>query len=256
MITSTRNPRIQWVRKLQTKPSYRGAEGVFVVEGVRLVEEALNTNWVCSHIFHTDVLSDRGKELLAANTSPETVVELVSLEVMRSMSDTKSPQGILAVVKKQALPLPGQLDFLLILDQLRDPGNLGTIIRTAAAAGVEAIFMTPGSVDAFSPKVLRAGMGAQFRVPILSKGWKEISTSIADSELRVHLATPENGVPYYEMDFRQPLALIIGGEAEGAVQDAYQVADTQVCIPMPGGVESLNASVAAGILLFEIVRQR
>jgi TrmH family RNA methyltransferase len=146
------------------------------------------------------------------------------------------------------------LSFVFVPDQLRDPGNLGTMLRTAAAAGVQAVFCPPETADAFSPKVLRAGMGAQFRLPVHTLDWDAITSHLA--LLKVILADMEQGLPYTQADLRPPLALIVGGEAEGASAQAHRLASGFVHIPMPGGVESLNAAVAAGILLFEVVRQR
>jgi len=256
MITSTKNPRIQWVRRLQSKPKERQADSVFVIEGVRLVEEAQDAKWVVRNIFYTETLSDRGKILVKIFQESDTKIEAVSSNVMQAISDTKNPQGILGVVEMRSLTLPEQTDYLLVLDQVRDPGNLGTILRTAAAAGVQAVFLPPGTADAFSPKVLRAGMGAHFRLPLFSTSWNEIRTLINSANLHAYLATSEDGIYYYDSDFQRPLVLIIGGEAEGASQTAIEGADSQVKIPMPGGGDSLNASVAAGILLFEIARQR
>jgi TrmH family RNA methyltransferase len=256
MITSTKNPNIQWVRRLQSKSKVRQAEQVIVIEGVRLLEEAQDSNWVIRSIYYADTLSDRGMNLVNTFRDSETRLDTVSSNVMQAISDTKNPQGILAVIEMRSIPVPDQPDLLLILDGVRDPGNLGTIIRTAAAAGVQAVYLTPGTVDAFSPKVLRAGMGAHFRLPIHSASWIDICSQIKGANLHAYLAISESGEFYYDSDFQRALVLIIGGEAEGASKTAIQVSDSQVQIPMPGGGESLNASVAAGILLFEIAHQR
>ena len=256
MITSTKNPRIQWVRRLQSKSKERQAEQVIVIEGVRLLEEAQESNWVIRSIFYTETLSDRGMNLVNAYKDSETRLEIASSNVIQAISDTKNPQGILAVIEVQSIPVPDQLDFLLILDGVRDPGNLGTIIRTAAAAGVQAVYLTPGTVDAFSPKVVRAGMGAHFRLPIHCASWIDICSRIKSTNLHAFLATSKSGDSYYDADFQRALVLIIGGESEGASKTAIQVSDSQLQIPMRGGGESLNASVAAGILLFEIAHQR
>jgi TrmH family RNA methyltransferase len=256
MITSTQNPRIQWVRRLQSKSKTRQADNVFIIEGVRLIEEAQSANWGLRYIFFTETLGDRGKKLVDTFLGSETKLELVSANVMQAISDTKNPQGILAVVAMKSLPVPDQLDFVLILDRLRDPGNMGAILRTAAAAKVQAVLLTTGSVDVYSPKVLRAGMGAQFRMPIQNKEWIEIKTQINNANLHTFLATSDGKVTYHEAEFQRPLALIIGGEADGVSDKIFQSADSRVMIPMPGGGDSLNAAVAAGILLFEIARQR
>jgi TrmH family RNA methyltransferase len=256
MITSTKNPIIQWARRLQSKSKDRHADNAFVIEGVRLIEEILDANWGARYIFYTESLSDRGVNLVKAFGGANTQIEAVSSNVMQAISDTKNPQGILAVIEMRSLPSPEEIDYLLVLDQVRDPGNLGTILRTAAAAGVQAVYLPPGTVDAFSPKVLRAGMGAHFRLPIIKASWNDISKLKNSANLHAYLATSEDGNYYYDSDFQRPLVLIIGGEAEGTGQIANKLSDSKVRIPMPGGGDSLNASVAAGILLFEISRQK
>ena len=160
---------------------------------------------------------------------------------------------ILAVVEMGELPLPNHPTFILIPDQIRDPGNLGTLLRTAAAAGVQGVFLPPETADAFAPKVIRSGMGAHFRVPIHSMKWEDIHERIQD--LQVYLADM-HGQSCWETDLRQPLALIVGGEAEGASDEARKLATQKISIPMSGDIESLNAGVAGSVLMFEVVRQR
>jgi TrmH family RNA methyltransferase len=175
---------------------------------------------------------------------------------MQAVSDTQTPQGVLAVIDLRKVDLPEKLDFILIPDGVSDPGNLGAMLRTAAAAGVQAVFLPPGAADPFAPKVLRAGMGAQFHLPIFSFSWAEIKRQVHQAALRVFLAEADGNLVYTQSDFRQPLALIVGGEAAGASAPAQAMAHHRVCIPMPGGGESLNAAIAAAILSFEVVRQR
>jgi TrmH family RNA methyltransferase len=160
------------------------------------------------------------------------------------------------VLELTELAIPERLDFLILLDGLRDPGNLGTILRCASAAGAQAVGITPGSVDAFSPKVLRAGMGAHFHLPVLELDWEMITQLVRQHHLQLFLAAAGQGKPFYEQDLTQPLALVIGGEAAGASQQAYRLAHTPLHIPMPGQAESLNAASAAAVLIFEVVRQR
>ena len=256
MISSTKNPKVQWIRRLQGKGKERQAEGVIVLEGVRLLEEAVNSSWEVKYLVYTEELSNRGRVLVDEFIKIGVQAELVSSNVMRAVSDTKNPQGILAVVKMQTLPVPEQLDYVLILDQIREPGNLGAILRSAMAAGVQIVNLTPGTVDPYSPKVLRAGTGSQLKLPVMVKTWDRIEDLVKRSNLTVYLADVGKGEVFHQCDFTQPLALIIGGEAEGASETAYKVADSLIHIPMPGGGESLNAAVSAGILLFEIARQR
>lgn len=254
MITSVQNPRIKWVRSLQSNGRLRKAEAAFVVEGVRLVEEALSGGWEARLVLYTEELGPRGRQVLEGYTAGGVQVEQVSPQVMRQASDTDTPQGLLAVLEQRQLPLPEPLDFVLIPDALRDPGNLGSMLRSARAAGAQAVLLPPGSVDPYSPKVLRGGMGAHFRLPVLSLAWEEIAAAL--QPLTAYLAAAEGEGPYWEMDFRLPLALVVGGEAEGAGPQARRLANRCVCIPMPGGGESLNAAAAAAVLLYEVVRQR
>jgi TrmH family RNA methyltransferase len=143
---------------------------------------------------------------------------------------------------------------VLIPDQIRDPGNLGTLLRTAAAAGVQAVFIPPETTDPFAPKVVRAGMGAHFRLPILSLSWDQLQVQV--DGMSVYLSDAEGEKPCWEVDFTRPTALVIGGEADGASVEVRQLAAEMIRIPMPGHMESLNAGVAGAVLLYEVIRQR
>lgn len=256
MITSSHNPKIQWVRGLQARPRERREAGAFVVEGVRLAEEALAAGWEAHLVLHTADLGERGMAVVSAFAARGAPVEEVTPEVMRQASDTPAPQGILVVLSLRSLPLPEAASLVFIPDGVRDPGNLGTMLRTAAAAGVDAVLLPSGSVDPFSPKVVRAAMGAHFRLPVHTLEWDALREEVMRLGLHVYLAAAGEGTAYTRADFRRPLALIIGGEAEGAGSQGKDLAVERVHIPMPGGSESLNAAVAAALLLFEVVRQR
>ena len=253
VITSSQNPKIKLVRALLGRAKERREAGAFVVEGVRLVEEAERGGWKFRFALYDESLNDRGKLIIEGLTVRSIEVDEVSQSVMKSLSETETPQGILAVLELNQLPITNSPDFLLIPDQVRDPGNLGTLLRTGAAAGVQAVLLPPETTDAFAPKVVRSGMGAHFRLPIHSMTWEEIRRKTRD--LQVYLADMD-GKSYWETDLRQPLALIIGGEAEGASEAARNLATQRVSIPMAGHVESLNASVAGSVLMFEVLRQR
>ena len=258
MINSIHNPQIQWIHELQARSSRRREAGAFVVEGVRLVEEALLSGWEAECVLCSPDVSPRGRQLVDEYTKRGCKIIEVDARVMKFASQTETPQGLLAVLKQQKLPLRTELDFALLLDNLRDPGNLGTILRTAAAAGVQGVILPPGMVDVWSPKVVRAAMGAHFRLPIHTLSWDEFrkTTDHQGKKLTVYLAEMETGMPYTQVDFRHPTAILVGGEAEGIGAQARQLVDETIHIPMPGRVESLNAAVAAGIILFEVVRQR
>ena len=253
MITSTHNPKIQLVRGLLGHTKERRANQAFVAEGIRLVEEALSAGWPFRFVLAGESLSERGSTLVTALQTQGVDVEAVADNLMQSVSETDTSQGLLAVLETASLPIPQNLSFVLILDQIRDPGNLGTLLRTAAAAGVQAVLLPPETTDAFAPKVVRAGMGAHFRMPIHALNWDEIQ--LRTNGLRILVADME-GTACWETNLGAPLALIVGGEAEGASQVARELASGQVCIPMPGRSESLNAAAAGAVLMFEVVRQR
>ncbi len=256
MITSSHNPKAQLARALLGRPKERREANAFVAEGVRLVEEALAADWPFRFLLYADGLSEKGKLLVASIQSHGIGTEMVSESVLNAISETETSQGILAVLELTPIPYPLSPNFILIPDSIRDPGNLGTLLRTAAAAGVQAVFLPPETTDAFAPKVVRAGMGAHFRLSIHTLSWDEIRRIAESLNLTLYLAAAEGELTYWEADFRRPLALIVGGEAEGASQAARKLANRRIRIPMPGGAESLNAASAGAILMFEIVRQR
>jgi TrmH family RNA methyltransferase len=255
MITSSQNPKLKLVRALQGRSKERREEGAFLVEGVRLVEEALSADWPVRYVLYSSGVSERGEALLEKMRVTGVDVDEVSGDLLQGVSETETSQGILAVLELKALPLPDFSNFILIPDQVRDPGNLGTLIRTAAAAGVQAVLLPTETADAFAPKVVRAGMGAHFWLSIQAMDWDGIEQTCMQSGLQVFLADMY-GQSCWKMDFSVPLALIVGGEAEGASQQARELANVIVSIPMPGEAESLNAGVAGAVLMFEVVRQR
>ena len=174
VITSGQNSKLKLARVLLGRARERREVGAFVAEGVRLVEEAVHANWSFKFVLYSDELSERGERLRKKIEEREIEIEKVESGLLQSLSETETSQGILAVLELAQLPIPDLLNFILIPDQIRDPGNLGTLIRSAAAAGVQAVLIPPETTDAFAPKVIRAGMGAHFRLPIRSMTWEEI----------------------------------------------------------------------------------
>ena len=259
MITSINNPKIRLVRGLLTKKSERNKNRQFAIEGVRLCEEALSARWRPDLVLFSAGLSDRGKHLITEFEQLGVEIELVSDNLFKSLSDTETPQGILGVCPQQKIPFPKSPHFVLICDGIRDPGNMGTILRSAAAAGTQAVITTPGTTDPFAPKVVRAGMGAHFHIPILNLTWEEI-TSLTNSDpvhpINLFVAESNGGTPYWQQPLTGPVGLIIGGEANGPSQQAFKAASGKIFIPMEPTIESLNAAIAASILLFEVARQR
>ncbi len=254
MITSAANPKIKLVRALQTKRGRREAEQAFVVEGVRLVEEAARAGVAARLVLHAAGLDARSQAALEQLARLGGEVETVAAEVLAQASDTQAPQGLLAVLPWPVLGLPSPLSFALVLDRLGDPGNLGTVLRAAEAAGAQAVFLAPGTVDVYNPKVVRAAMGAHFHLPIVAAGWEALERALAG--LALWRAEAHAGLAYDRVDWRRPSALLLGSEAAGPGDAARRLAPNCVHIPMAGQAESLNAAVAAAVLMFEVARQR
>jgi TrmH family RNA methyltransferase len=251
MITSLSNSKIKLVRSLARRKE-RYAEKQFVVEGVRLVEEAANANIMPAFVLHVSSADDDSRAHALLELFRVTIdVLAVSDSVMKEISNTETPQGILAVVPFIDLPLPAQPQFVLILDAVRDPGNVGTIMRSARAAGVDEILFAPGTADPYNDKIVRAAMGAHFAVPFrVASRWEEIQGATRNIS-RIYLADTRGEVDYTRGDWSRPVALIVGGEADGASEAAKKIATARVNIPMRGGAESLNAAMAATVLIFQ-----
>jgi TrmH family RNA methyltransferase len=255
VITSTANSRVKYARSLYRRP-VRHREKRFVVEGVRLVEEMVKTGQEPVFFFYTeDAAKDpRARSLIDGMLSSDVETALVSQEVMGAMSDTRTPQGILAIAGFPEWGAAGS-DLVLVLDRVRDPGNLGTILRTAQAAGVGLVITLRGTVDVFSPKVVRGAMGAHFRLAIAwDCHWEDVRRTAQRGQ--VLLATPRGGQAYYDLDWTGPTTVVVGGEARGAGREAHEWATGLVSVPMADAVESLNVAVASSVILFEAARQR
>jgi len=253
MISSTQNERIKYIRSLDRR-RVRRREGRFVVEGTRLVDELVRVGLNPAFVLYTPAwaASPAGQRLLPPLSRAEEGSWAVSEAVLAACASTETPQGVLAVAPfVQRPPQPG---LVLILDQLRDPGNLGAILRSAEAAAVGRVILAPGTVDPYNPKVVRGAMGAHFRLAVSNLDWPAIAGQVTGRQ--VWLAEARGQVAYHDVDWTQPAALIVGGEAAGAGEQAASLATGRVSIPMAGQVESLNAAMAATVILFEAARQR
>jgi TrmH family RNA methyltransferase len=254
MITSRQNPKIKQIRKLNSGSKHRAQAGIFAVEGIRILEEVQGSGIKPEWVIYTEDLDQRGEQLLEDYQAQQIPCEPVTPEVLKAASDTKTPQGMLAIFPLISLPLPSSPSLLVILDSLRDPGNLGTIMRTSLAAGADGLLLSPGSVDPFSPKVVRAAMGAHFKLPVCIASWSKITALTRD--LTLLLADMTQGASLWETDLTGPVGIMLGSEAHGPSDEARKLANQLIHIPMSSSIESLNASVAGAVLLFEINRQR
>ncbi|MGV8025575.1 MAG: TrmH family RNA methyltransferase [Anaerolineaceae bacterium] len=251
MLTSIQNPKIQWVRSLLMQKKERYQEKAFVCEGIRLAEEAIHHQQHPLLALFSSSISERGKALLSSCTCEKLEVATALLD---RISDTETSQGLLLVIPFPELSIPKKPDFCMLLDEIQDPGNFGTILRAAVAFGLQCIFYTPGSVDPYSPKVVRSAMGAHFQIPIQSANVQKIIELSQNTHL--FLAEAQNGISCWDADLKQPLLIVIGSEAFGASQAIRQIPHQSLLIPMPGTMESLNAAMSANILLYEVARQR
>lgn len=252
MITSPGNAKVKLLNALRDRKGRR-EHNLFLVEGIRLVEEAVRSGCLPRFaIFDPALLQDeRARRLVQAIPSERR--ESARPFVVERASDTTSPQGIVAAVEiPRSRPATG--NPLLLLDGLRDPGNLGTILRTAEAAGVETVIIGPQTVDPFIPKAVRAGMGAHFRLNLIVAMDREDSARLTDGTRRT-AAIPRGGTAFDALDWTKPRTLLLGGEATGG-RLAEAIADDFVTIPMANEVESINVASAAAVLLFEAARQR
>ena len=258
MITSTSNARVKELVQLQKKSKVRNEQGVFLVEGVKMYQEIPQEQLV--KVYVSETFADKQKEEIN-RLKDRRKLEYLSDHVFQYVSDTKTPQGILCVVRQSTYCLEDILEaedaHLLVLDNLQDPGNLGTILRTAEGAGVTGIIISKESVDIYNPKTIRSTMGSIYRVPfvyvddllaLLDKFQKKKVTTYA-----AHLKGKNT---YDKENYQSGTAVLIGNEGNGLRDEVAEKADVWVQIPMQGKVESLNAAIAASILMFEVYRQR
>ena len=251
-ISSTRNKRVRYVKSLQAKARLRRGEGKLALEGDRLIADALTSGGRPTLALYAPENADY--HVIARLQDYECDLLPVSAEVLAFASDTQQPAGIVAVFAIPKPPIPRPATRALILDAVREPGNLGAILRSAAAAGVELAILAPGCVDPYNPKVLRAGMGAHFRMPVVEASWPEISNFCQD--LTIYAASADSATDYSAVDWRREWALILGNEARGLSSKALRAAQAVIAIPMAGAAESLNVASAAAVILFEARRQR
>ncbi|WP_449355781.1 TrmH family RNA methyltransferase [Virgibacillus natechei] len=244
MITSVKNNKIKAWRKLH-KRKERIDAGIFLIEGLHLVEEAWKSNWTIDEIIAMD-------EIELPDWIREVPVEFVSDHVFQHISQTKTPQGIAAIVKMNN-PVKAGGNHVLLIDAVQDPGNLGTMIRTADASGFDGIVLGNETVDLYNDKVIRATQGSLFHIPIFQANLKQEIMELKQDGFHIWAtALSENAKAYNEMTKHDKIALMVGNEGSGLQTELLQLADAIVTIPIYGKAESLNVSVAAGILMYHV----
>lgn len=256
MITSRDNPKAKWMRSLLDARDRR-REGCFLAEGVILVAEALRAGIEPRLVFYDGAAlqtSERGRRLLEdlAGRHAQEVIE----QVLASVCDTVTPQGVVAALPIPHAPVSLPPDGLVVvLDGLHDPGNVGAILRSADAAGCAAVIAMAGTADLYAPKVARAAMGAHLHLVLVPDvSWAVLCDVLGGR--KIYVAEADGELVYDSVNWTEPAALVIGNETGGARPEAQRCATGRVSIPMPGRAESLNAGVAASIIIFEAVRQQ
>lgn len=260
MITSTSNAKVKRLVNLRKKRRARDEEGVFLVEGIRMFREVPVD--LLREIYVSETFYKKEKETVEQVLSGGRIrPELVSDTVFSYISDTKTPQGILCVVRQMDYELEeiikGENLHLLVLDNLQDPGNLGTIVRTSEGAGVNGIIMSAGCVDIYNPKTIRSTMGSIYRVPFYyAEDLERAVEEMKRKGIHTYAAHLLGKKDYDQEDYRTSCAFFIGNEGNGLREEIANAAQTYIKIPMSGQVESLNAAIAASVLMFEVRRQR
>lgn len=258
IISSKDNEFIKHVKKLKDK-KYRNINNEFIVEGVKIVKEAIEEKVnikqivICDNCQNSDIIP---KELMYEIAKYECVY--VTDKIFTSISDVSNHQGILAIIEKNSerIEIDYSQDIIVALDDIQDPGNLGTILRTVDSIGLNQILVSKGTADSYNPKVIRSTMGAIFRVNViecddLEKTLKEVK----EHEFELIITSLQTNNSIYDVDYNKKI-VVIGNEANGVKKEIQNIADVKVKIPMIGKTESLNASVATGIVLYEYVRQK
>lgn len=253
-IESKDNSLFKETKKLKEKRN-RSKEGKYIIEGFRLVQEAFKANMEIEYLIISEGSEDKLNEYLNEYINEEKIY-IMKKNLFNMLTSTETPQGAIAVVKNKELPKDIEGEFFLLCDKVQDPGNLGTIIRTAHAAGVDGIILTKGTVDIYNDKSIRSTMGSLFYVPIIQddeelsfvrklkgEGFSLVATSLQESK------------DFFESDLKGKIILSVGNEGNGISEEVFSLADKKVKIPMPGGAESLNVAIATSIILFEKVRQ-
>ena len=259
MITSTANEQIKNLIQLQNKAKARRQQGLFVTEGIRMCREVPADCLMKTYISESFYQKEENRRYL--ETLPKEKREVVADHVLEKAADTQTPQGILSVVKQKEYKaeqvLAGDAPLLLLLEDIQDPGNLGTIFRTAEGAGVTGILMNSGTVDIYNPKTIRSTMGSLYRMPFLKvENFDEVLKELKTRNIRTYAAHLKGTLEYTDADYTGGSAFMIGNEGNGLSKELADQADAYIKISMSGQLESLNAAVAAAILMFEARRQR
>lgn len=255
-IQSKDNSLIKDIKKLKDK-KYRIESNRFLIEGFRFVGEALESDFVVSLVFVSENAVDRWQSFsMQDKVQKNTKVYFVTDQILKIISSTDTPQGIVAVVNNKNIEVENKQGFYILVDKVQDPGNMGTIIRTAHAAGALGVIITKGTVDIYNEKTLRSTMGSIFHIPIIHDIDLKSVKNLKSRGFRLVVSSLDTDKNFYDIDLNDRVIIAVGNEGSGISSELMDISDVKIKIPMPGGAESLNVSVAASIMMFEAVRQK
>jgi TrmH family RNA methyltransferase len=255
-IQSKDNSILKEVKRLHKK-KFRNETGRFLVEGFRFVEEALISSFNVPYIFVSEGVKDKYIDFnIEKVLQKNSVVYFVKDNIFKDLCETVTPQGILAVVENKKVELEDKEGFYVLIDKLQDPGNVGTIIRTAHASGALGIITTKGTVDVYNDKTLRSTMGSIFNIPVIEDDDLELMRGLKSMGFKLIVSSLDTDNNFYDIDLIGKIIIAVGNEGNGISEEVYALGDEKVKIPMPGGAESLNAAVSASIMMYEAVRQK
>lgn len=254
-ISSKDNSLIKELKKLKDK-KIRSARKEFLIEGFRFVEEALKSNFTVKTLIIDSSLQDQLDFYNIRKYINNINTIFVTKEIINLLSSTKTPQGILALVEDKVIKLSNKDGFYILCDKVQDPGNLGTIIRTAHASGSLGVILTKGTVDVYNDKTLRSTMGSLFHVPIFYDDNFELIKSLKEKGFKLYSSSLDTNSSLYDLNLVQNCIIAVGNEGNGISNSIIDLSDTLFKIPMHGNAESLNVAVATSVIAFEIVRQK
>ena len=254
VITSSSNPKVKYAGSLLKKASKRLKENAYVVEGLRIVLDAPIEDIRCILVSDELLASDkRAADFVDRCTNNGTDVICLSAKLMKSISDTVTPQGIMAIINRKRYDLNLEGNRFLLLEDVRDPGNMGTLFRTAEAAGIDEIILSRDCVDIYNPKTIRSTMGTIYRMPHILcdslNDWKDIISKLKSSNVTLYGGALKDAIRYDKVDYSGKCGIVIGNEGDGISPDTLSKVE-KIYIPMEGQIESLNAAVAGSILMY------
>lgn len=256
IIKSKDNFLIKEVKKLKDK-KHRIEKNEFLIEGFRFVSEALQSDFLVPLVFISENSQDKWKSFqMEDKLQKNTKTYYVTDSILKSISNTDNPQGVVAVVNNMELETKNELGFYILADKIQDPGNMGTIIRTAHAAGALGVIITKGTVDIYNEKTLRSTMGSIFHLPIIQDDDLNKVKFLRDNGFKLIVSSLDTELNFYDVNLKKKVIITVGNEGNGVSKEIQEASDIRVKIPMLGNAESLNVAVAASIMMFEAVRQK